>query len=219
MLDGRASEFEADLPIALFTEALDRYLAALGERAVGRLGLADPAALASALPALGAGRRRRTATACTARCATCSSASRPPGRSCSASTTSTGPTRPRSTRSPRSRTGRQPRPSCSPSRRAGRLPPPLAAALAAALRDGRVTALSLPADRGRGRRARRRAARAIYAAAGGNPFYLEQLARARQRGGRTAGDRATGLAAAERRSSTTAGARAVAAALAAELAR
>ena len=46
VLEARASEFEADLPYALFTEALDRHVA---ER---RIAPADPAALASILPSL-----------------------------------------------------------------------------------------------------------------------------------------------------------------------
>jgi DNA-binding NarL/FixJ family response regulator len=45
VLTARASEYESDLPFALFTEALDRHLEAMGDRAVARLGLADPAAL------------------------------------------------------------------------------------------------------------------------------------------------------------------------------
>ena len=54
VLEARASEFEADLPYALFTEALDRHLAEAGERRLTRLGLEDPAALRMALPSLGA---------------------------------------------------------------------------------------------------------------------------------------------------------------------
>ena len=49
VLSARASEYEADLPYALWTEALDRHLAELGERRVERLGLADP----DGLPRLG----------------------------------------------------------------------------------------------------------------------------------------------------------------------
>ena len=66
MLGARASEFESDLPYALWTEALDRHLADIGERRVSRMGLADPAALAALLPALAgaptpaAGDRHRT---------------------------------------------------------------------------------------------------------------------------------------------------------------
>ena len=53
VIEARASEYEADLPYALWTEALDRWLAEAGERRVSRLGLADAAALAGVLPALG----------------------------------------------------------------------------------------------------------------------------------------------------------------------
>ena len=52
VLGARASEFESDLPYALWTEALDSHLADLGERRVSQLGLADLAALAALLPAL-----------------------------------------------------------------------------------------------------------------------------------------------------------------------
>jgi AAA ATPase domain len=38
VLAGRASEFEADVPYALWTEALDRHLADAGERRLSRLG-------------------------------------------------------------------------------------------------------------------------------------------------------------------------------------
>ena len=51
VLSARASEYEADLPYALWTDALDRHLAELGERRIERLGLADP----DALPLLGGG--------------------------------------------------------------------------------------------------------------------------------------------------------------------
>ena len=51
VLEARASAFEGDLPYAVFTEALDGHLAG---RRLDRLGLADPAALARALPALAA---------------------------------------------------------------------------------------------------------------------------------------------------------------------
>ncbi|MET0973851.1 MAG: ATP-binding protein, partial [Thermoleophilaceae bacterium] len=52
VLAARASEYEADLPYALWTEALDGDLAELGDRRLSRLGLTDPGALAATLPAL-----------------------------------------------------------------------------------------------------------------------------------------------------------------------
>ena len=45
VLQARATEFEADLPYALWTEALDAHLADAGERRLSRLGLADRGAL------------------------------------------------------------------------------------------------------------------------------------------------------------------------------
>ena len=53
VLAARASEYEADLPYALWTDALDRHLAEAGERRLSRLGLADTEALAGVLPSLG----------------------------------------------------------------------------------------------------------------------------------------------------------------------
>lgn len=52
VLSARASEFERDLPYALWSEAVDRHVAALAERRVRLLGLADPGALAALAPAL-----------------------------------------------------------------------------------------------------------------------------------------------------------------------
>jgi DNA-binding CsgD family transcriptional regulator len=53
VLAARATEFEADLPYALWTDALDAHLAGAGARRLARLGVADPGALATLLPALG----------------------------------------------------------------------------------------------------------------------------------------------------------------------
>ena len=97
VLSGRASEFEMDLPYALWTDALDRHLADAGERR-----LSPPRAGRPRGPRRGAARARRrspqrrrraTGTAPTARCAICWSVWRLHGRWCSAWTTSTGPTR------------------------------------------------------------------------------------------------------------------------------
>ena len=121
VLHARATEFEADLPYALWTEALDAHLAAAGERRLSRLGLADGRALGGVLPALTGladARRQVTGTARTARCAISSSVSPAPARSFSAWTTSIGPIRHRSTPSRRWCAGRRARRSSSPSRRA-----------------------------------------------------------------------------------------------------
>ena len=45
VLDARASEFERDLPFALWSEAIDRHLRKLGDRHVRLLGIDDPHAL------------------------------------------------------------------------------------------------------------------------------------------------------------------------------
>ena len=120
-------------------------------------------------------RAARTATASIARCATCSSGSRAPRRSCCASTTCTGRTLARSRRSPRC----VHRPPAAPvllalAARAGRLPAALTSALAAGRPCG-----SLRRRWTRRRRASWSATRRTrcYADSGGNPFYLEQLAR------------------------------------------
>ena len=64
--------------------------------------------------------------------------------------------------------------------REGRMPRPLAAALGAALREDRIVALALsPLSEPEAAELVGDAAAAIYPDAGGNPFYLEQLARMR----------------------------------------
>jgi DNA-binding NarL/FixJ family response regulator len=64
--------------------------------------------------------------------------------------------------------------------RAGRFPITLAAAIDAATRAGRVTALELaPLSEAEAAELIGQAAAAVYDQAGGNPFYLEQLARVR----------------------------------------
>ena len=55
MLSARASELERDLPYALWSEAIDPQLAGLGERRVRLLGLLDPQALAGLAPGMLAG--------------------------------------------------------------------------------------------------------------------------------------------------------------------
>jgi DNA-binding NarL/FixJ family response regulator len=47
VLSARASEFERDLPYALFSEAMEQHLSELGERRLRLLGAADPDALAA----------------------------------------------------------------------------------------------------------------------------------------------------------------------------
>src|SRR4051812_36677624 len=52
VLEARASEFEADLPYALFTDALDPHLAGTDARRLDRLGLTDAPALGRVVPTL-----------------------------------------------------------------------------------------------------------------------------------------------------------------------
>jgi hypothetical protein len=184
VLEARASEYEADLPYALWTEALDRHLADAGDRGVARLGLADPAALAVALPAVarvagdeGAGDRHRTHRALrdllerlavprplvlclddvhwadhASLDALAALARRPPIRPVLLALAA----------------------------REGQLPPVLTAALGAAAREDRVTALTLgPLSEAEAAQLVGAPATTIYELAGGNPFYLEQLARVR----------------------------------------
>jgi predicted ATPase len=63
--------------------------------------------------------------------------------------------------------------------REGQLPPALAAALSAALRDDRLTRVApAPLSQEEAAELVGEAAATIYPQTGGNPFYLEQLARA-----------------------------------------
>ena len=68
--------------------------------------------------------------------------------------------------------------------REGRLPQPVATALAAATREDRVARLTLtPLSESEARELVGGDVAAIYQAGGGNPFYLEQLARSRGNAG------------------------------------
>jgi ATP/maltotriose-dependent transcriptional regulator MalT len=178
VLHARASEFEHDLPHALWTEALGGHLAALGERRLSRLGLADPDALAAMLPVLGdasATDRHRThralrdllerlaATAPLVLCLDDVHWADPASVDALAALIR--------------------RPPAGPvllawAAREGQIPAPLVAAMAAALREERGTALALaPLSESEAAELVGAAAASIYPQAGGNPFYLEQLAR------------------------------------------
>jgi DNA-binding NarL/FixJ family response regulator len=195
VLRSRATEFEADLPYALWTEALDAHLAAAGERRLSRLGLADAGALAGVLPAVtdladgpAAGDRHRThrglrdllerlaaprplvlslddvhwADPASAD-ALAALVRRPPGAPVLLGLAA----------------------------REGQVSPAVAAALSAAMAEDRVTRLVLaPLSEAEAAELVGESARLIYEQAGGNPFYLEQLARVRTgaRGGTSAAD-------------------------------
>ena len=191
VLSGSASELERDLPFWVFVDALDEYVAGLDPRLVGvaarrraRRAGAGPARRWPTTPR----RRRRccrtSATARTGRCASCSSGSRRAGRSCWSSTTSTGPTPRRSSCSPRCCAARPTPPSCScvagrPRQLAG-APGGGPRARRSPRRLTRIELAGLPREAAGellGRAVGRERADALYAESGGNPFYLQQLAR------------------------------------------
>jgi DNA-binding NarL/FixJ family response regulator/tetratricopeptide (TPR) repeat protein len=169
VLGAAASEFEADLPYAVWTEALDPHLAALDDRRRSRLGvpeavpvdLADRHALHRALRELLdglAGPRPLVLWLDDLHWADGASVDavaalvrRPPGGAVLLALAA----------------------------REGELPAAIATALAGADREGRLTALT-PAPLSEPEAAALVGAdvSAIYALSGGNPFYLEQLARA-----------------------------------------
>ena len=185
VLAARASVDEADLPYGLLTEALDPHLAAAGEHRVARLGIADPGALAALLPALGAAvvpadrhRVHRALRDLLERLA----AARPLVLCLDdvhwADPASAGALAALVRRPPAAAV------LLALAVREGRMPAPVAAALAGALaEDGAVLvplgplgeddAVALVGETGR----------EVHRLAGGNPFYLEQLARFRGAGG------------------------------------
>ena len=194
---GRASEFEADLPYALWTDALDRHLAEAGERRLSRLGLADPAALGVALPVLAElaaappqGDRHRTHRALRDLLERLAA-----GRMLVlclddvhwADAASVDALAALVRRPARGRV------LLALAAREGQLPAGLAAALSAALREDRLTRL-VPAPLSEREAAELvgEAADRIYPESGGNPFYLEQLARAGAHASAAAGIAADG---------------------------
>ena len=203
VLAARASEFEADLPYALWAEALDRHLAepatagCRGSAWRTRPRWRRPAGARARRPV--AVDRHRTHRALRDLLERLAGAR---ARSSSASTTCTGPIRRRSTRS-RRWCGARPRRRCC-SRVAARDGPAAGGAGRGAggraARGPRDQARPRAAHRGRGGAswsATRRAA--IYGDSGGNPFYLEQLARGRPRRARGRGAAARRLRPAGRR--------------------
>jgi ATP/maltotriose-dependent transcriptional regulator MalT len=183
VLAARASEFEGDLPYALWTEALDAHLAAAGERRLSRLGLADAEALVAVLPAVGAlaGRPSGTdadrhrihralrdllgALAAVRQLVVCLDDvhwADPPSVEALAALVRRPP---------------DGRVLVALAARTGRLPAAVDAALGDAARDDRLLALDLE-PLSEAEAAELVGDRRIYARAGGNPFYLEQLARA-----------------------------------------
>jgi DNA-binding NarL/FixJ family response regulator len=193
-LGAAASEFEQDLPYAVWTEALDPHLRSLGDRRVQLLGIAEPDALGPVLPALaqsGAADRHRVHRALRDLLERLAGA-RPvvlwlddlhwaDGASVDAVAALV----------------RRPPAAAvllAIAARAGRRPPALDAALAAAGRDGRVTDLALaPLSEAEAAELVGADVAPIYALSGGNPFYLEQLARAHGALATPVGDRGGGV--------------------------
>ena len=179
VLEARASAFEGDLPYAVFTEALDGHLAG---RRLDRLGLADPAALARPLPALAAlapepaaPDRHRTHRALRDLLERLAAA-----RPLVLCLDDLHWADPASVEALVALVGRPP---AAPvllavAARDNQAPALLQAALAEALREHRVLALALaPLSEAEAVELVGAAAPAVYPEAGGNPFYLEQLAR------------------------------------------
>jgi DNA-binding NarL/FixJ family response regulator len=154
VLEARASEFEADVPYAVFAEALGDEFAAAGERHATHRALRETLA--------GLAGSRRPLVACfddvhwadpASLDALAALVHRPPaGRVLLALTA-----------------------------RERRMPAVLAGAVGAALREDRVVSLGLaPLTAEEAAELVGDAAPAVYEQSGGNPFYLEQLARARE---------------------------------------
>ena len=185
VLSARASEFERDLPYAVWSDPIDRHLLELGERRVRLLGLADPGALAVVAPSVDhdpagpVGDRHRVHRAlrdllerlAAARSvvvclddvhwadrasldALAALVRRPPA----------GPVL------------------VAVAGREGQLPVGLGRALAAAMAEDRVARILLgPLSSAEAGELIGADATAIFALSGGNPFYLQQLARVRAR--------------------------------------
>ena len=194
VLEARASAFEGDLPYAVFTEALDGHLAG---RRLDRLGLADPAALARPLPALGAlapepaaPDRHRTHRALRDLLERLAAA-----RPLVLCLDDLHWADPASVEALVALVGRPP---AAPvllavAARDNQAPALLQAALAEALREHRLLALALaPLSEAEAVELVGAAAPAVYPEAGGNPFYLEQLARVEPAGAGVASPSADG---------------------------
>ena len=195
VLRSRATEFEADLPYALWTEALDAHLADAGQRRLLRLGVADAGALGRVLPAFAdltgepaAADRHRTHRAL--RDLLERLAATRPLVLCLDDVHWADPA------SVDALAALVRRPPSAPvllavAAREGQIPATVAAALSSAMAEDRVTRLALaPLSEAEAAELVGDTAAAIYEQTGGNPFYLEQLARVRPGagGGPTAAD-------------------------------
>ena len=195
VLTGSASELEVELPFWVFVDALDEYVASAATLAP----LGDELALVLPPPGRGAARdvaarraspraprRARAARRCWPRAS----------RSCSRSTTCTGPTPARSSCSARCCGGRPSGPVLiALAMRPRQVPERLLPALERAHRAGTLTRLELAAlSRDEAHQLLGDAADAVYDDSGGNPFYLQQLARSLGRTGQLPRDVTAALA-------------------------
>ena len=183
VLAGRASPSEADLPFGLLAAALDEHLAGLGARRLATLGLTDPAALAGALPALGpapdpaaAGDRHRAHRALRDLLERLSA-----GRPLVLALDDVHWADPASLDALAALARRPPAAPVLLALATRPVAPPalVAVALAEAAREDRAAVLRPgPLSRADAEALVGPAAGRVYAASGGNPFYLEELARA-----------------------------------------
>ena len=191
VLTGRGAELEQDLPFGVWVDALDDHVAWLGPERIARM-LGDRVAeLARVLPSVSAGGRDARARAAgralpraprRARAARAPGGARRPWSCCS--TTCSGPTTRRSSSSPTCCAARRARRCSSPARTApaGWPPPcsarsrrPPATAASSTWSSRRCRADEADALLGGELPARVRAE--LFGLSGGNPFYLQQLAR------------------------------------------
>ena len=225
VLSGSATELERDLPFWVFVDALDEYVQGLDPRRLER-STTTSAPSWRRLPIAGGARRRSggsrsstSATAAIARCARCSSCSRRPSRVVLVLDDLHWAIQRRSSCWVRCCIGRRPRRCCSRSRvrprqiRSGcrrRSSGRIGRAALTRLELGALTSGEAASCSGRGGRTRTKPP--LYEESGGNPFYLEQLARSLDRCERFAARRCRRVARRRRRFR-----RRVAAALAEEL--
>jgi ATP/maltotriose-dependent transcriptional regulator MalT len=182
VLWGRASEFEADLPYALWTDALEGHLAESRDRGSSRLGVPDPGALGVVVPALAdadgePAPRDRHRTHRALRDLLERLAAVRPLVLCMDDVHWADPA---SVDALAALVRRPPTAAVllAVALREGQAPAALATALAYAMREDRVTRLAPgPLNEAEAAELVGPAAAAIYPLSGGNPFYLEQLAR------------------------------------------
>ena len=196
VLEGRAAEYEEELPFGVVVDALDAYVESLGRAVVDRLAADGLGELADVFPSLHglrtAGRRaghgRRALPLVLRGAGAAGAPGRRADRSCSCSTTCTGPTGRRPSSSATCCAASRTPASCwpaatAPGRRGGPWSPPSRRPTGPATSSGWSSVPLAPDDAGQlvpntDASTRNR----LYAQSGGNPFYLLQLARTSHNG-------------------------------------